>query len=287
VTGGRAASAETTLLTLLALVSFAGNSILTRMALAGAQVDAAAFTSIRLVSGAGMLALLVRMRTGRWPALRGAGRGSALALFGYAVPFTFAYLRIGAAVGALVLFGTVQLTMIGWGIAHGERPGPRVWAGLALAVIGLGALMLPAARRPDPLGLALMIAAGVSWAAYTLLGKTAADPLAANARAFLWSVPLALLLTAATAASSSVTTRGLMLAALSGSVTSALGYAIWYRALRGLSATQAAIVQLSVPVLAALAAVLLLDERLTLRLAGSAATVLAGVTLALTGQRRT
>jgi drug/metabolite transporter (DMT)-like permease len=281
-----AASAEVPVLTLLAMLAFAGNSILTRLALSGAQVDAAAFTAVRLVSGAGTLALLVRLRAGDWQALRGGGRGSALALFGYAAPFTFAYLRIGAAVGALVLFGAVQLTMIGWAIAHGERPRPPVWAGLTLAAGGLVALMLPAAQRPDPLGVALMVLAGAAWGAYSLLGRSAPDPLAANARAFLWSVPLALVLAAAAAPGAHLTGQGLLLAALSGSVTSALGYAIWYRALRGLSATQAAIVQLSVPVIAALAAALLLSERLTLRLALSAATVLGGVGLALSGRKR-
>jgi drug/metabolite transporter (DMT)-like permease len=279
-------TAETAALTALALLAFAWNSILTRMALAGVQVDAASFTAVRLLTGALTLAVLVRWRAGSWSPLRGGGRASGLALFGYAAPFTFAYLRIGAAVGALVLFGTVQLTMIGWGIAHGERPRPTVWAGLALAAAGLLALMLPAAHRPDPIGVALMVVAGVCWGAYSLKGKAAPDPLAANARAFLWSVPLALLLTAATLGSSKLTASGVALAAASGSVTSALGYAIWYRALRGLTAVQAAVVQLSVPVIAALTAAVVLDEHLTARLIASAATVIGGVALALTSRRR-
>jgi drug/metabolite transporter (DMT)-like permease len=274
-------------LTALALIAFAWNSIFTRMALAGGHLDAVSFTAVRLTSGALVLVAIVGLRARGWSPLRGGGRLSALALFGYAAPFTFAYLRIGAAVGALVLFGTVQLTMIGWGIAHGERPGLRVWAGLALAAGGLAALMLPAAHRPDLLGLALMVLAGICWGAYSLMGKTGTDPLAANARAFLWNVPMALVLAAAASPAAHLSVRGLVLAALSGGVTSALGYAIWYRALRGLSATQAAVVQLSVPVIAALAAILVLDERMTLRLIISATTVIGGVALALTSRRMT
>ena len=283
-------TAETGALTLLALVAFAGNSILTRMALARGHVDAAGFVAIRLISGALMLLLLIRLGRGSWSGTSSPWRRrdlwGALALFGYAAPFTFAYLRIGAAVGALVLFGTVQLTMIGWGIAGGERPGARSWAGLILAAGGLTALMLPAAIRPDPAGVGLMILAGVAWAAYSLLGKAAPDPLAANAQAFSWSVPLALVLGLLASEPAALSGRGLALAAVSGSVTSAVGYAIWYRALRGLSATEAAIVQLSVPVLAALGAALLLDERLTVRLAVSGVTVIAGVALALSERSR-
>jgi drug/metabolite transporter (DMT)-like permease len=279
-----AAAAETVLLTALALIAFAGNSLLTRLALAGGHLDAASFTAVRLGSGALVLVAIVAVRARGWAPLRGGGRASALALFGYAAPFTFAYLRIGAAVGALVLFGTVQLTMIGRGIARGERPAPPVWAGLALAAGGLAALMLPAAHRPDLLGLALMVVAGVCWGVYSLLGKTAPDPLAANARAFLGSLPLALFLAAASLSVARLSARGLLLAGLSGGVTSGLGYAIWYRALRGLSATQAAVVQLSVPVIAALGAALLLGERLTARLVVCAAIVIGGVALALAGR---
>jgi drug/metabolite transporter (DMT)-like permease len=277
---------ETVALTALALIAFAANSILTRMALAPGHIDAAGFTTVRLATGALMLVVLVRAGSASWSPLRGRPGLGSLALFAYAAPFTFAYLRIGAAVGALVLFGAVQLTMIGWGVAHGERPGPRTWAGLALAAGGLMALLLPSASRPDPLGFALMVVAGVAWGAYSLLGKRVGDPLAANARGFLWSVPLALVLYVLTLRSSSLGARGVVLASLSGAVTSGLGYAIWYRALRGLTATQAGILQLCVPVLAAVAAVVVLDERATARLAGAGLAVLGGVALALTSQNR-
>jgi drug/metabolite transporter (DMT)-like permease len=276
---------ETAALTALALTAFAFNSILTRMALGRGQMDAGSFTAVRLITGAVTLALLVRAHAGSWGPLRGRGWAGPVALFVYAAPFTFAYLRIGAATGALVLFGTVQLTMIGWGVAHGERPGARTWLGLLLAAGGLAALVLPAASRPDPLGIALMVLAGVAWGSYSLQGKGAPDPLAANARGFLFSVPLALLLVAVTFPSARYDARGLMLASVSGAVTSGLGYAIWYRALRGLTAVRAAILQLSVPVIAALAAVALLGETVTPWLVGCAATVIGGVALALTTRR--
>jgi drug/metabolite transporter (DMT)-like permease len=279
---------ETAALTLLALSAFASNSLLTRLALGQGHIDAAGFTAVRLAAGALALLVLVRARAGSFAPLRGRGLAAALALFAYAAPFSFAYLRIGAATGALVLFGTVQLTMIGWGVARGERPGARTWLGLLLAAAGLALLTLPAAARPDPFGLLLMVVAGVAWAAYSLLGKGVLDPLAANARAFLLSLPVALVASALafTTGTARADGRGLLLATISGAVTSGLGYAIWYRALRGLTATQAAILQLTVPVIAAIGAVALLGERMTDRLVLSGAAVLGGVALALFGRRR-
>jgi drug/metabolite transporter (DMT)-like permease len=276
----------TAALSLVALTAFAFNSILTRMALGRGLVDAGAFVAVRLASGAVMLAILVVARSGSWPALRGRGTAGPLALFAYAAPFSFAYLRIGAAAGALVLFGTVQLAMIAWGLRRGERPGPRTWLGLALAACGLAALMLPSASRPDPAGMLLMVVAGLAWASYSLQGKGAREPLVANAHAFLWSAPLAIALAVVTSAGMHWRGRGVVLAAVSGAVTSGLGYAVWYRALRGLTATQAAILQLAVPIIAALAAVLLLGEAIHLRLVVCGAVVLAGVALALTAPPR-
>jgi drug/metabolite transporter (DMT)-like permease len=275
---------ETVALTAVALVAFAANSILTRMALAPGHIDAATFTAVRLVTGALMLVGLVRLQSGNWSPLGGRPGPGALALFAYSAPFTFAYLRIGAAVGALVVFGAVQLTMIGWGVVRGERPGPRLWMGLALAAGGLVTLLLPSARRPDPVGLGLMIVAGVAWGTYSLLGQRVGDPLAASARGFLWSVPPALALYGATAGAHVIGARGLVLATVSGAVTSGLGYAIWYRALRGLTASQAGILQLSVPVLAAGAGVVLLGEGADTRLLWAGAAVLGGVALALTAR---
>ena len=279
-------AAGTIALTLLALVAFASNSLLTRLALGSHQIDAASFTALRLVSGAVMLAALVIAQSRSWTALRGAGVAGPVALFVYAAPFSFAYLRIGAAVGALVLFGVVQLTMIGYGIARGERPTPAMWLGLALAAGGLLALTLPAVARPDPLGVALMAVAGVAWAVYTLVGRRTPDPLAANARSFVWSTPLAMLLVAIARGPVEATGRGVMLALLSGAVTSGLGYAVWYRALPRLTVTQAAVAQLSVPVIAAIGAALTLGETLSARLVLSGTAVLAGVALVLTARTR-
>ena len=280
---------ETIVLTLVALVAFAANSLLNRMALAGHLIDATSYTAIRLGSGAAVLALLVRLRAGDWRPLRGSGIAGPLALFGYAVPFSFAYLRIGAAAGALVLFGSVQLTMIGWGLARGERPTLRVWTGLALAAGGLAWLVLPAATRPDPVGTALMVIAGAAWGVYSLVGKRASDPLgplAANARSFLLATPLVLFVGALQTSALHLSARGAALGAISGTVTSGLGYAIWYRALRGLTAMQAGIVQLSVPVIAAAGAVVLLHEQVSPRLLLSGMAVLGGVALVLSRRNR-
>jgi drug/metabolite transporter (DMT)-like permease len=272
---------ETVGLTLLALLAFASNSILTRMALGPGSIDAASFTLVRLASGGAILWALTRAT----PAERGPSGfrhfAGPLALFAYAAPFSFAYLRIGAAVGALVLFGVVQLTMVACGLTRGERPSGTSLIGLAFAVLGLCWLTLPSAQRPDTVGLVLMIVAGVAWGAYSLLGKESRTPLASNARSFLLSVPLALVLLLLHPRSISLSPRGAVLALVSGAVTSGLGYAVWYRALAGLRATQAAVVQLSVPVLAGLGAVIFLGEALTSRLLMSGACILGGIALFL------
>jgi drug/metabolite transporter (DMT)-like permease len=258
------------------------------MALGARLIDPASFTTVRLAAGVVMLIGLVRLRTGTWtpaPApTRARGLLGPLALFAYAAPFSLAYVRIGAAAGALILFGAVQLTMIGWGIAHGERPRPRAWAGLLLAIAGLAWLMLPSVSRPDALGVTLMVIAGVAWGAYSIAGRGAGDLVAANARSFLLATPIAVALSfaAAMAAAPVATTSGLALAAVSGAITSGLGYAIWYRALRGLTVAQAAIVQLAVPVIAAAGAIIFLHEQATARLAQSGALILGGLALALT-----
>lgn len=268
-------------LTLLALIGFASNSLLTRLALGSGQIDAATFTSIRLCSGAVVLGLLVRAKAGAWTPLRGPAMRGSLALFAYAAPFSFAYVRIDAAVGALVLFGVVQLTMIGYALFRGERPAALAWLGIVLATLGLALLTVPSAHRPDPFGLCLMAVAGVAWAIYSISGRTLPDPLAATARSFLWSAPMALVLTLLAHASVTANGRGVVLALISGGITSGLGYACWYRALPRLSVTQAAVAQLTVPIFAALAAVGLLDESLSARLVISGAAVLCGVGLVL------
>lgn len=275
------ASAGTFALILLALLAFASNSLLTRLALGSNRIDAATFTAVRLVSGALMLAVLVQARKSNRGSLPGAGVIGALALVAYAAPFSFAYLRIGAAVGALVLFGVVQLTMIAYGLYCGERLSLPAWIGLVLAVVGLLALTLPSVSRPDPLGVGLMATAGVAWGVYSLAGRTAADPVAANARSFMFASVPAVALAVVLRDGAVVSTGGIVLATLSGAVTSGLGYAVWYRALPRLSVMQAAVAQLSVPVIAALGAVAFLEERLTARLLFCGIAVLGGVGIVL------
>jgi drug/metabolite transporter (DMT)-like permease len=276
----------TAALTLLALIAFASNSLLTRLALGSRQIDAASFTAIRLLSGAIVLAILARRQERSWAPMGRGGATGPLALFLYAAPFSFAYLRIGAAVGALVLFGVVQLTMIGYGVARGERPTPVAWAGLVLAATGLAILTVPSVARPDLLGVALMTVAGVAWGVYSLAGRAATSALATNARSFLWSSPLALVLVALAPGAVSPSVRGIALAIVSGGITSGLGYAIWYRALPKLTVTQAAVAQLSVPVIAAAGAALVLGERLTPRLGIAGVAVLGGVALVLVSRTR-
>jgi len=278
---------RTAALTTAALVGFAANSLLCRMALRPGLMDAATFTSIRIVAGA--LALLVLGRLAAPPrdaAAAGGSWGSALALFAYAAAFSFAYLRIGAGVGALLLFGAVQATMLAWALSRGERLRWAEWAGLLAAVAGLVALVRPGLSAPDPAGAVLMIAAGAAWGAYSLRGRGASRPLAATAANFARAVPMAVALSIVLLGSVHLSTRGALLAAVSGALTSGVGYSLWYAALAGLTATQAAVVQLSVPVLAAAGAVALLGETLTPRLGACGAIILGGVALALLARNR-
>jgi drug/metabolite transporter (DMT)-like permease len=277
-------------LTAAALVAFAANSLLCRMALRPRLVDAATFTSIRIVSGA--LALLILGRIAAAPrketsTIDAGSWGSAAALFLYAAAFSFAYLRIDAGLGALLLFGAVQATMLIWARRGGERMRWPEWGGVLAAVTGLVALVRPGLSAPDPAGAALMIAAGVAWGAYSLRGRGATRPLAATASNFARAVPPALALSLACLGSAHVSPRGALLAVASGALSSGGGYSLWYAALGGLTATRAAILQLSVPVLAAVGGAALLGETLTPRLAACGTVILGGVALAVLGRRRT
>ncbi|MFN3767440.1 MAG: EamA family transporter [Ectopseudomonas guguanensis] len=267
------------LLTTLAMLAFAGNSLLCRLALRESAIDAASFTAIRLFCGALTLWLLLRLRQGRRP-VAGNWPG-ALALFTYAAAFSFAYLQLDTGAGALLLFGAVQLSMLLWGWLHGERLGLVAGLGTALATAGLLALLLPGASAPPLQAALLMLLAGIAWGAYSLLGRGLGDPLAVSAGNFLRATPLALLLAALMLGQLDWDGPGLFYALLSGALTSGIGYAIWYSALPGLRASQAATVQLSVPILAALGGSLLLGEALGLRLLLSAVAVLGGIALVL------
>jgi len=278
---------ETAGLAAAAMLAFAANSLLCRAALGGLEADAATFTTLRLLSGAGVLALVARVRGMPVPPARFAW-ASALTLFGYAILFSLAYLRLSAGAGALLLFGAVQLTMITSGLRAGERPRPLEWLGLAVSIGGLVVLTRPGLGRPDPWGAGLMLAAGVGWGLYSLRGRGKGDPVAVNAASFARAIPFALLANVAAAASgvTRLTLAGALLAIASGALASGLGYAIWYAALRELTATRAAIVQLSVPPLAATAGVLFLGEAFSTRLSVASVLILGGIGLAVIGHRR-
>jgi len=270
-------------LTALALLAFAGNSILCRMALGGTLIDPAGFTAVRLGSGALGLWLLVALRSRGLPRLAGQW-ASAAALFAYAAAFSLAYVSLSAGTGALILFGAVQLTMILAGLRAGERPRPAEWIGLTLALLGIFVLVRPGLTAPEPTGSALMAAAGVAWGVYSLRGRSSTEPLRTTAGNFLLTVPAAAVLVLLAGGAGAWTVQGALLAAASGALASGAGYAIWYAALPGLTATRAALVQLLVPVLAAGGGVALLSEAIPLRLPFAAALVLGGVALAVTSR---
>jgi drug/metabolite transporter (DMT)-like permease len=278
-------AARTGLLTGIAMIAFASNSLLCRLALQHASIDAASFASIRLVSGAAMLGVLARLSTGRAPRAR-ADWIAATALFAYVAFFSFAYLSVSAGTGALILFGAVQLTMFAAGLRAGEQFAPLAWLGLALALAGLLYLVSPGVTAPTPLGAVLMGAAGVSWGVYSLRGRRAADPLSASAANFLCAAPMALVLSLLLHNGFHAAPTGIALAITSGAVTSGIGYVVWYAALKGLSAMRAATVQLSVPPIAAFGAALLLAEPMTMRLVCASAAILGGIALVLASRTR-
>jgi len=274
--------------TAAALLAFAANSWLCRAALRSGAIDPASFTAIRLAAGAAALVLVARgFSGGRRPA--GGSLHSAVALFAYAIAFSLAYLELDAGVGALVLFGAVQVTMVSGGLLSGRRPTAAELAGIVLALAGLALLALPGRAAPPLAAASGMAAAGVAWGLYSLRGRReSAPPLAANAGNFLRAVPLAAaaLVIAALRAPLHASGPGILLALVSGAVTSGLGYAIWYAALPKLSAATAGLVQLAVPVVAAAGGVLLFGERVTARLLLAGALVLSGIALALFWRRR-
>jgi drug/metabolite transporter (DMT)-like permease len=264
-------------LTVLAMIAFAGTSLLCRVALRENAIDPASFTLIRLAAGAMMLCAIALVRNASW---RGAGSWpSGMALFGYAAAFSFAYVSLSAGTGALLLFGAVQATMILWGWWRGERLHARQFVGLALAVAGLVALVSPGLSAPPFVGSVLMIGAGFAWGVYSLRGKAAGDPVDATTGNFIRAVPFAIALALAFAPWLRADAEGVGYAILSGAIASGLGYVIWYSVLPSLRPANAATVQLSVPVLTALAGILLLGEPLTLRFFIAAVAILGGIAL--------
>jgi drug/metabolite transporter (DMT)-like permease len=263
-------------LTALALLAFAGNSLLCRQALGPLRMDPTDFTAIRLLSGATLLLALVRGRA--WPAGHWPG---ALALLAYAALFSWAYVLLGAATGALLLFGAVQVTMVGAGLWRGERLGGPQWLGMGIAFGGLAWLLSPGLQEPPWQGALPMLGAGVAWGLYSLLGRRGGDPLAATAGHFLRAAPLALLLAWAARRGPAPPWAGVACALASGALASGLGYAVWYSVLPRLRASTAATLQLAVPVIATLGGLLWLGEVPTPRLLIAGLAVLGGIALVL------
>lgn len=267
------------------MLAFAGNSVLCRMALAGEAIDAASFTAIRLVSGALMLTMILLFRK----EFRGAGRrkillagnwSAAAWLCIYATGFSFAYLSVSTATGALILFGAVQLTMMIASLISGERPGIRAWSGYIMAVSGLVLLLWPGASAPSLWGALLMAGAGLAWGMYSILGRKSHRPLAQTAGNFLLTLPMsaAMLLFSINRLHGDM--NGVMLAVVSGALASGLGYALWYHVVSRMSGATAATVQLSVPLLAALGGTLMMQESISMRLALTGMMILSGIALA-------
>ncbi len=273
------------LLTLLAMIAFAGNSLLCRIALERTAIDAASFTTVRLAAGAIILWIAARSR--RQPVEGHGNWVSAAALFAYAAGFSFAYVSLPAATGALLLFGAVQATMIGYGAWTGERLSPAQAIGLLLACAGLAGLLLPGVSAPSLGGALLMLGAGMAWGIYSLRGRGTGDPIRVTAGNFLRAVPMAALLSVALRADAAFDGAGIAYAVASGALASGVGYVIWYMALPALRASSAATVQLSVPVIAAAGGVLFLEEPIGPRLVLASVAVLGGIALVIrSGQTR-
>ena len=271
-------------LTAAAMVAFAANSILCRLALGAGLIDAASFATVRTIAGAVILGAILLAR-GKAVTAKPNWR-SVLTLYLYMVFFAFAYLSLSAGTGALILFAAVQLTMFTVALRSGEHFSAVSWAGLLLAIAGLVYLVSPGLTAPHPLGAALMTVAGVSWGFYSLVGRSAADPAEATAQNFIYAVPLVIATSLVFLGDLEVSGAGIAYAIASGAVASGLGYTIWYAALKGFTATAAATVQLSVPVIAAAGGVLLLSEAVTLRLVVASVATLGGVALVLTQRNR-
>lgn len=271
---------RTPLYTAFALVAFAANSVLCRLALSRGVIDPASFSAVRLLSGAATLALLVRTGGGSRAPVAPSWTSATL-LFLYAVPFSFAYTSLSTGTGALLLFGAVQATMLLASLRRSERPRPAQWLGLAGAFGGLTYLVLPGVTAPSPRGAALMLLAGIAWGFYTLRGRGVSDPLGQTAGNFARAVPMTLAVALVAYRELHIQPAGLVLGLLSGALASGLGYVLWYQALTGLSKVVASIVQLTVPILAAIGGIAFMGERVTLRLLVASLLVLGGIGLVL------
>jgi drug/metabolite transporter (DMT)-like permease len=268
------------------MIAFASNSLLNRFALGQDAIDPASYTTVRLVSGAAMLCLIALLqRRTEGPILRGSWFSAAF-LFLYAITFSFAYLSLSTGTGALILFGSVQVTMIVLALRSGERPHMLEWLGLFLALGGLVYLVSPGLTAPSPSGSALMTVAGISWGFYTLRGRGSQNPLADTAGNFVYAVPMVLIVLVVSLKNVFISSNGIFYAVLSGALASGVGYVIWYAALRGLTTTRAATVQLSVPVIAAWSGVMFLSENVSVRLLLAGILILGGIALVLSSRAK-
>jgi drug/metabolite transporter (DMT)-like permease len=275
---------KTSLLTGLALIAFAANSVLCRLALANGNIDASSFTGIRLLSGAIALLLILSIKGNKQGVSSKGSWTSSFTLFLYAITFSYAYLSLDTGTGALILFGSVQITMILLSIISGTRLHIIEWSGFFIAFTGLVYLVIPSITTPSVSGFILMTVSGMSWAIYSLRGRGSKNPLMDTTYNFLRTIPFITLLAIFTMPNINYSSQGIILALLSGAITSGVGYTIWYIALRSLSSIQAAVLQLSVSIIAAIGGVIFLSETITSRLVISAVIVLGGILMVILGK---
>lgn len=276
--------AKTLIFTILALIAFAANSVLARLALGDNTIDASSFTVVRLLSGAFVLLAMLKISNDKKSVSSKGSWFASIMLFLYAITFSFAYVTLDTGTGALILFGSVQMTMIILSLIAGNRLHITEWFGVLIAFAGFVYLILPGISTPSITGFMLMTLAGVAWGVYTLKGQYSENPLIDTTYNFLRIIPVVIVLAIITIHNAHYSSEGIVLAILSGAIASGIGYTIWYVALGGLSATKAAVVQLSVPVIAALGGVVFVAEVITLRLTISALMILGGILLVVLGR---
>jgi len=275
---------QISLLTAFALIAFAANSVLCRLALGSGTIDAASFTGIRLFSGAIALFIILSIKSSNKDLSSKGSWAASFALFLYAITFSYAYLLVDTGTGALILFGSVQISMILMSLISGTRLHLSEWSGVIIAFSGFVYLIVPSITTPSINGFILMTISGISWGVYTLMGRSSKNPLMDTTFNFLRTIPLVVLLALYAMQNIHFSSEGVILALLSGGITSGVGYTVWYIVLRDLSSTQAAVIQLSVPVIAAIGGVVFVAEVITSRLIISTAVVLSGILMVLLGQ---
>jgi len=266
-------------------MAFAANSVICRLALKSDSIDASSFTSIRLISGVVMFLILIGFKSKPQLPLKKFNTKnmfSASMLFLYAITFSFAYISLEAGTGALILFGSVQLTMITMSIISGHRLNILEFLGLILSFSGLTYLVYPSLSSPSFSGFVLMLISGIAWGNYTLSGKKSNQPFNDTALNFVYTIPFLIVLLLLTVSQQDISSQGIIYAILSGALASALGYTIWFKALRGLSNTEASVVQLSVPIIAAFGGLLFVSEPISQRLIFASILVLGGIFLVTT-----